>query len=153
MVSEATSTGTTWSDASDYNTRAKVLADIENAIDSFLIFSSGRPSTLQEAYDLTLLCDGALGAGKTVQTITGTLSLDGFHRSNPFRHAYHPKHTKGPSIIRELSIVFDPDQAVPDRLLGTYEEEITGLTKSTITLTGTIKLERISSVDTLQGAP
>ena len=153
MVSEATSTGSTWSDASDYDTRAKVLADIENAIDSFLIFSSGRPSTLQEAYDLTLLCDGALGAGKTVQTITGTLSLDGFHRSNPFRHAYSQKHTKGPSITRELSIVFDPEQSVSDRLLGTYEEGITGLTKSTITLTGTIKLERISTVDTLQGAP
>jgi hypothetical protein len=153
IVAEATSSSTTWLDGTGYSSRTLVLDDLENAIDSYLLFSSGRPSTLQETYDLTLLCDGALGAGKTVQTITGTLSLDGFHRSNPFRHSFHPKHAKGPSITRELSIVFDSEQAVSDRLVGTYEEELTGLTKSAITLTGTIEIHRISPVDSLQGAP
>jgi hypothetical protein len=107
---------------------------------------------LKEVYLPSLRCDdGAIiGAGKTVRT---RLVLDGFHRSNPFRHTFHQKHAKGPKITRELCIVFDSEQAVPDRLVGTYEEKITGLTKSRITLTGTIKMERVSSVDSLQGAP
>jgi hypothetical protein len=70
----------------------------------------------------------------------------------PFRHAYHQKHGKGPKITREISIVFDSDQQVPDRLVGSYEEQITGLAKSRLTLSGSIKLERISAVDRLEGS-
>ena len=124
----------------------------ETEIDSYLTSRSLRPSTLKEVYHRKLLCDGALGAGKTVQTIPGSLTLDGFHRSNPFRHAYHQKHGKGPKITRELSIVFDSDQQVPDRLVGSYEEQITGLAKSRLKLGGIIRLERVSSVGQLDGS-
>jgi len=137
--------------STDANTVIRSDVD-ENTIDSYLVSSSLRPSTLKEVYFKNLLCDGALGSGKTVQTIAGSLTLDGFHRSNPFRHAYHQKHGKGPKITREISIVFDSDQQVPDRLVGSYEEQITGLAKSRLTLSGSIKLERISAVDRLEGS-
>ena len=76
--------------------------------------------------------------------------MDSFHRSNPFRHAFHQKHAKGPRIIRELSIVFNPEQTVADQLLGTFREEITGLTKSRIIMTGNIRMQRVSPVGTLE---
>ncbi|NNM29452.1 MAG: hypothetical protein HKO57_08020, partial [Akkermansiaceae bacterium] len=79
----------------------------------------------------------------------GTLVLDPFHRSNPFRHAFHQQHPRGPKITRELVIVFDSDQPVPDRLRASYREDITGLTKSRLTLTGSLELHRVSPVDAL----
>jgi hypothetical protein len=150
IVAESESNSTTWLSGKD---QYPIRADVDPAaIDSYLLFRGLRPPTLKEVYLPSLRCDdGAIiGAGKTVRT---RLVLDGFHRSNPFRHTFHQKHAKGPKITRELCIVFDSEQAVPDRLVGTYEEKITGLTKSRITLTGTIKMERVSSVDSLQGAP
>jgi len=150
----AASSTTTWGDAAShaYIDRNDLNA-IAAAVDSYLTFTSGRPSSLQEAYDLQLSLDGSLGGGKTVRTRSGTLVLDQFHRSNPFRHAFHKKHAKGPKITRELSLVFDSTQSISDRLTGTYNEEISGLTKSTLTLTGDLILQRVSSVDRLQGAP
>ena len=118
-------------------------------VDSYLISSSIRPPNLLEVYHHKLLCDGAIGEGKTLQTIAKSLHLDGFHRSNPFRHAYHQRHGKGPKISREFSIVFDSEQSVPGQLTGTYEEQVTGLIKSSITMQGTILLQQVSSVSTL----
>ena len=150
----AASNTTTWSDATSHaDIDRNDLNAIAAAVDSYLTFTSGRPSSLQEAYDLQLSLDGNLGEGKTVRTRSGTLILDQFHRSNPFRHAFHKKHAKGPKITRELSLVFDSTQSISDRLTGTYNEEISGLTKSTLTLTGDLILQRVSSVDRLQGAP
>ena len=150
IVAESTSPSSDWRDGTGlYNTRSDVTPA---AIDSYLLFRNLRPPTLKEVYHSTLPCDGALGAGKTVQTRPSTLSMDGFHRANPFRHAFHQKHAKGPRITRELSIVLNPEQTVPDRLLGTYREEITGLTKSRITLTGDIRMQRVTKIGTLEGA-
>lgn len=150
IVAESISPSSDWRDGTGrYATRSAVT---QAAIDSYLLFRNLRPPSLKEVYHSTLPCDGALGAGKTVQTRPGTLSMDGFHRANPFRHAFHQKHAKGPRITRELSIVLNPEQAVPDRLLGTYREEITGLTKSRIALTGDIKMQRVTNVGTLEGA-
>lgn len=108
-----------------------------------------RPSTLQETYDLSHSMSGSIGAG---QTVSGTLVLDPFHRSNPFRHAYHQNLPKGPQITRVISVTFDGDQPVADRLIGTFTDQIQGLIKDNLTITGTVELRRISPVATLEGA-
>lgn len=150
IVAESSSSQTKWlSGAGKYTDREMVD---ESAIGSFLQFRSIRPPTLIEKYKNSLLMDGVLGAEKTVRTKSGTLSLDPFHRSNPFRHAFHQNLPKGPQITRELSIVFDSDQPVSDRLTGAYSEELRGLTKSLLTVTGKVFLERVSRVATLEGA-
>ena len=151
MAAEATSSTTTWGDAATFSSSDEIEQDFPAALDSFLAFTSGRPPTLQEVYTFKLLLDGDLGEGKTVRTSsTDPLILDQFHRSNPFRHAFHPKHAKGPKITRELSLVFDSTQSISDRLTGTYTEDVSGLTKSTLTLTGDLVLKRVSGVATLQ---
>lgn len=149
IVAESTSPSTKWLSGKDlYPDRASVTP---SAIDSYLLFRGIRPPALEENYLMSLPVDGALGAGKTVQTQTGTLVLDPFHRSNPFRHAFHQGHPKGPKITRELTIVLDSEQSATGSLRGTYREDIKGLTKSTLTLTGTINLSRVSKVGTLEG--
>jgi hypothetical protein len=109
-----------------------------------------RPSNLQETYDFSVGMTGSLGG-----TLGTTLTLDPFHRSNPFRHAYHQSHSKGPDtdITRAMTLEFDPDPAVADRLSGTYRETITGLIKDELTLTGRFELRCVSPVATLEGAP
>ena len=150
MQAEAISSTTTWGDAATYQDGIDEQT-FPAALDSYLAFTSGRPSTLQEVYTFKLLLEGDLGEGKTVRTSsTAPLILDQFHRSNPFRHAFHPKHAKGPKITRELSLVFDSTQSISDRLTGTYTEDVSGLTKSTLTLTGDLVLKRVSGVATLQ---
>lgn len=119
---------------------------IANLLPNYLLSSSGRPPKLVESYDLTAAMSGALGAG---QTVSGSLTLDPFHRSNPFRHAYHHDLAKGPQIVRTLSVSFDADQPVAGRLRGTCTETINGLIKTTLTLTGRVEFSRLSTADTL----
>jgi hypothetical protein len=112
-----------------------------------------RPPNLKETYRLTLPMDGAIGAGTTVRSASSApLVLDPFHRSNPFRHAFHQRHARGVKITRTLEISFDADANITGRLRGTYRETIKGLTKSDIILTGTVEMRRVSEVTTLQGA-
>lgn len=149
IVAESMSPSSRWfSGANLYPNRGSVD---EAAIDSYLLFRGLRPPTLKESYKLSLLLEGAIGSGKTVKTLPGTLTLDPFHRTNPFRHAFHQGHPKGPKVTRELTIVFDSEQSVPDRLTGTYQEDLLGITKSRLTLTGTIKMQRVSPVAALEG--
>lgn len=151
IVAESSSPSTTWpTGAGLYPDRASVDSA---AIDSYLLFRQIRPPGLKEEYEDRLEMNGAIGSGKTVQTIPDTLVLDPFHRSNPFRHAYSPKQPKGPKIIRELTITFEADQIIPDRLRGTFSEILKGVTKSDLTLTGSVELQRVSSVNTLDAAP
>ncbi len=77
------------------------------------------------------------------------LILDPFHRSNPFRHAYHPRHGAGLPLSRSLEIRFDERQTA-ETLYGDYEEVITGLTAMPLTLTGRIQIKRVSEVGELQ---
>ncbi len=151
IVAESTDPTTRWtSGATRYQTRASVN---QLAIDSYLLFRSIRPPALKEVYSLSLRLDGAVGAGQTVSTKAGTLKLDPFHRSNPFRHAFHQDEARGPEISRELAVVFDAAQPVPDLLVGTYRETIKGLIKSDLTLTGKVELRRVSPVATLDAVP
>jgi len=150
IVAESTSPATTWTaGAGRYANRAAVDSA---AINAYLLFRGIRPPALKEKYLPTLPLSGSLGAGQTVQTHPNTLTLDPFHRSNPFRHAYHPNHSKGPSITRELTLVFDPTQDLAERLRGTYSETVKGLIKTNLTLTGRFDLHRVNAVATLEGA-
>lgn len=128
-------------------------ADVTDA-DVSEYFSLGtrtsRPPDLPEQYLITLPLDGQLGVGMTIQTPDASpLSLDPFHRSNPFRHAFHPQHGVGYSVTRRFSIRFD---AAPDTtiLTGTYQETTSGLARQDIVSKGTISLRRVSSAATLE---
>jgi hypothetical protein len=111
-----------------------------------LITFATRPTALQETYDLSRQMTGAIG-----QTVTTSLTLDPFHRSNPLRHVYHQDLPKGPKITRTMSIVFDAAGEVPDALTGNFTETIQGLIKDNLTLSGRVNLHRVSHVATLQG--
>jgi len=56
------------------------------------------PATLTEAVPLTI--SGATG------TLTGTIMIPDDHAVNPYRHRYHPEHTTGYEITREIELVF-----------------------------------------------
>jgi hypothetical protein len=105
-----------------------------------------------EDYHFAWPLTGEVGSGKSVTT-TAPLHLDPFHRSNPFRHAAHKEHVRGPGITRSMQIDFDPDQTIPGRLSGTFTDTLQGLTTTDITLTGRIEMRLVSTVATLQGAP
>jgi hypothetical protein len=106
-----------------------------------------RPTALKEVYDLAKVMTGSMG-----QTVSATLTLDPFHRSNPLRHVYHQDLTKGPRITRKLTVAFDAEQTLPDRLTGAFSDELQGLIKDKLTLTGRVEMRRVSAVATLQGA-
>lgn len=125
-------------------------ATIPTLLPGYLKSSSIRPSKLAEAYRLSIDASGSLGAG---QSLTVAVNLDPFHRSNPFRHAYHQNLPKGPDVNRTMTFTFDADQAVADRLTGTFSETLKGLIKSDLAVSGRLELRRVSPVATLEGAP
>lgn len=111
---------------------------------------TSRPPDLPETYHLSWPLDGQLGVGKSVSTGSSSpLTLDAFHRSNPFRHAFHPQHGVGYPVTRSFSITFDaaPD---PTILTGTYQESTGGLARQAIVSRGSISLRRITTADSLQ---
>ena len=77
------------------------------------------------------------------------LLLDPFHRSNPFRHAFHPSHGAGKPITRSLTITFDETQEV-GYLRGTYTEVVTGLAAVPLVMRGPITLQQINDVGELR---
>jgi hypothetical protein len=128
------------------------LEDDSDVLD-YLLARKLRPPDLDEVYKLSLELAGELGAAKSVSTkSTDPLKLDPFHRSNPFRHAFHQQHARGVSITRQIEIVFDSEQPINGRLAGTFSEILQGLTKSNLQLTGRVSLQRVSAVDQLEGA-
>jgi hypothetical protein len=111
---------------------------------------TSRPPDLPERYYLSWPLDGQLGVGKSVSTGgSSPLTLDAFHRSNPFRHAFHPQHGAGYPVTRSFSISFEeaPD---PTILTGTYQETTRGLARQDIVSKGTISLRRITTAAALQ---
>ncbi len=124
-------------------------ATIPSLLPNYLKSRGIRPPKLAEAYRVSVNASGSIGAG---QSLTATLNLDPFHRTNPFRHAYHQNLPKGPDVNRTMTFTFDAAQPVADRLQGRFSETIQGLIKSNVTLSGQVELRRISSVAALQGA-
>jgi hypothetical protein len=111
---------------------------------------TSRPIDLPEQYLSTLPLDGQLGVGKTVSTFAASpLGLDPFHRSNPFRHAFHPQHGVGYAVTRRFSISFDAASGT-SILTGTYQETTSGLARQDIVSKGTITLQRVSSASTIE---
>jgi hypothetical protein len=97
--------------------------------------------------------------------LTGNIYLGADHPTNPFRHKWNPMHRHGYAITRALTINFDSASSSNalsvagfgvDRITGTYREEISGLHKPLgpnqdigLITEGTINLERVSLIDTL----
>lgn len=124
-------------------------ATIPSLLPDYLKSRGIRPPKLTEAYRLNLNASGSIGAG---QSLTAVVNLDPFHRTNPYRHAYHQNLPKGPDVNRTMTVTFDAAQPVADRLQGSFSETLRGLIKSDLTLSGRVEFRRISSVATLQGA-
>ena len=118
---------------------------------------------LKEDYELSHQLEGEVAPGKTVN---GSLVMDKWHRSNPFRHAYHNQHTDGYCIVREIQFAFDEEPSDEGKsranygvevLTGSYQETVRCGTKDEakkqkeieITITGTFTLYKISSVGKL----
>ena len=120
--------------------------DIENYVNA----QTRRPPALVEDYHFSWPLNGGFGPGFVVNTPAATpLAVDRFHRSNPYRHAFHPNHGAGFSVKRALSIAFD-DRQDAGQLTGDYEETITGLIATDIKFRGRIRLESVSQVAALR---
>jgi hypothetical protein len=104
-------------------------------------------------YDITMI--GGIGPG---MACGGRIDIDKSAPTNPYRHKFHPAHEEGFDIVRVFSLEFeglpgDPLKVAPgygvDRIVGTYRESIAGLHKITLKTAGTVTLNRISTVSTL----
>lgn len=120
---------------------------IAGLLPGYLLSSTTRPPKLAERYAQSVGLSGSLGAG---QTVSGSLVLDPFHRSNPFRHAFHRDLARGPQITREFRLVFDPTQEVAGCLRATCTETIRGLVRSELKLAGRVEFSRVSPVASLR---
>ncbi len=119
------------------------------------------PSTLSDGYLLSLDLDGTLAPGGVVTTTPGSLVLDPWHRTNPYRHVFNPEHRKGFRIGREMRWEIDA-AASPEAgrlpgfghtvLGGVFEESVTGLMKAgdVHQSRGRFVLHRVSEVTELQ---
>lgn len=112
-------------------------------------------STLREDYRLTLAMNGGVGPGRRCSTDAAGLVLDPWHRTNPFRHAFHPQHTAGYRVVRGFQFDFDSlasdaaksyDNYGQDILVGTMTETFEGLVRAQerIQVTGRFVLRRVS---------
>jgi len=127
-----------------------VGAVTESDIAAYVNSRQGRPPDLVESYHQTWPLDGGVAPGNAIQTPSNKpLTQDPFHRSNPFRHAYHTSHGAGFALQRTIRLSFDPNYAA-GRLTGVYEETTEGLSAMPIKSEGRFTLERISDEGELQ---
>jgi hypothetical protein len=96
--------------------------------------------------------EGTFGPANRIGTSTNSpLRLDAFHRTNPFRHAYHPQHGAGYDLSRSITVQLDGTyQSGSGRLEGAYEEVTRGLATAPLVSRGRISLQRVSLVPTLR---
>lgn len=119
-------------------------ADVEEYVHGL---SSDDPAPT-ETYHHKWPLAGSLGLNAVAQTGAKPLRLDPLHRSNPFRHVFHPQHGTGKSLSRSMELQFD-DSGSATVLRGTYLETITGLAAMPIKMKGSLILERVSTTATL----
>jgi len=76
------------------------------------------------------------------------------HPLNPYRHRYNPKHRNGYDITRLITLTLDDstfnkgeltDLIKNSALIGTYSEQITGLSSEPLVVAGTFRLYRLSN--------
>lgn len=95
---------------------------------------------------------GDFSVGSSV-TCTATLS-ESFAR-NPFKHRYHPDHSRGFDITRVIEVALSaaPTNAPPgygERILdGVYKETVSGLHRTNIVVNGTFRLNRLATTGVL----
>jgi len=117
-------------------------------ISAYLAQLTNRDPQLVETYHLKWPLEGSLTASAVAQTGAAPLTMDPFHRSNPFRHAFHPQHGVGKDLSRSITLSFDATSST-DLLSGSYSETINGLAAFPLTTTGTLRLTRVSTTSTL----
>ncbi|MCP5522127.1 MAG: hypothetical protein H7A46_11345 [Verrucomicrobiales bacterium] len=120
-------------------------------LETYTLAATSRPPGFVEAYARSWPLEGGLGPGSIVRTAEGSeLRLDPYHRSNPFRHAFHPRHGTGIKVTRSISITFD-DTRADGLLTGTYTESLDGLTNLGVPLvaSGPLTLRRVSGIGAL----
>ncbi|WOO40082.1 hypothetical protein [Rubellicoccus peritrichatus] len=122
----------------------------ESDIRNYVNGQSSRPIILDENYHSSWPLSGSVEPGGLIETADGApLDFDAFHRSNPFRHAFHKQHTSGYGIQRSLTMEFDLN-SVGDRLTGAYSETVEGLAAFPISFVGQFTLKRVAPVAELQ---
>lgn len=121
-------------------------------VSEYLATKDTRPTSLKEVYHLSWPLEGTFGPGNNIYTSPEMpLRLDAFHRTNPYRHAYHTQHGAGFDITRRIRIQIDGRyQSGSGWLMGTYEEITSGLANSALVARGPIKLSRVSFVTELR---
>jgi hypothetical protein len=107
------------------------------------------------------------------QSLAGTLTLPHDHPTNPFKHRFHPDHdnlnahfnvpeVESYNTTRQIELLFGSsppagNPAVPDfghnEMGGVYRENITGIHKHAIHLSGTFRLSRVSPIAQLNPSP
>ena len=123
--------------------------DARNLFD-FLAARPSRPPQLNEVYWDRWPLEGTWAPGGGARTrADAPLLLDPFHRSNPFRHAFHPQHGAGYPIRRAFVLSLD-NTPFQGELTGTYEETISGLATADLVYRGKVSLQRLSDVADLR---
>ncbi len=126
--------------------------ELAGYIADYVSSSATRPPDLVEIYRLSLPLEGGLSPNSIVQTSSDQMVvLDPFHRSNPFRHAFHPRHGTGIEVSRAITITFD-DTDTDGLLTGSYIDSFYNLTNlaTPLVASGSITLRRISDIGDLQ---
>lgn len=119
---------------------------------------AGTTNAADQVYYTSLPFTGGLGPDNRC---SGSLTLDTYHRANPFRHPYHPDFMGGPNLTRVWTITFDPanDTLLSEYpeyghnlLTGSFQETVSGLVrdKETIAVTGRLLIRRLNDCPTLQ---
>lgn len=90
--------------------------------------------------------------------LTANITVASDHALNPFKHRDNPLHATGIDVTRVITLTFDPDGGGDPawgvtRLAGTYAEIVTGLYKNDLQARGRFELRRVSTIETLCGAP
>lgn len=98
---------------------------------------------------------GVFAAGNSV---SGTLNLPSNLPTNPFLHRYHPDHsTNAYALTRALTVTLGSDAtptsgSVNAVLTGVFQETITGLHKLPLFTSGSVQLQRLSTLGQLNAA-
>jgi hypothetical protein len=149
------------SDGADCVATNQTVLDASNLPDAARFFAAHMP------LDRVIACSGSVAAGST---LTAQIQIPFDDATNPLVHQYHPDHdnrsatgaaltagVESANIFRNLSLTFtaDPPGAAPgtgwggNAIGGTYTETLTGLSKNPVTITGTFRLQKASSISTL----
>ena len=144
-----------------------VLMSDESLIDTLGVSPESVKRISTAAFPLMdpILCPGDFG---TSNGITAQVIVPHNDPTNPFVHRYHPDHNnlsenfstalpagiESYTITRDIEIHFaesDDSPTFQQRVLkGTYQEALSGLHKETLLMAGSIQLEKVMSLDTLE---